>query len=660
LDGEVEMSISEFNEPAVFNPGSQHPVKTRRPEKYGSTYRLELNNTLYEGVRYAWIHVKELRGTAMLKNIRLICQVKPVNYQGSFACSDNMLTRIWYTGAYTVKLNLLHDYLGAILMERSDRHSWTGDAHTSQAAALVAFGNRDFVKMNIRHTSRQSNGIASYALYWTLSVADYFNYSRDADLVEEMRDNLCGKLDEAYRHFDNLPGLSFYGWDERLGAGFENPDCRESQNAYRMLCIWAWRECAEMLRHVGHEDLADKYRKYAAEKVDRLRASGPGWTSEFGVHAAADAIKAGFADEREAGELWKNAFSDRQNRLSYSPFNQYFIIQAMAVMKRYDEALTTIDDLWGGQIRYGGTTFFEDYRPSWNIISGYNDAPVNNQCGYTSFCHPWSAGVTKWISEEVLGIKPVEPGFRKFVFKPNLGNRLTWVKGTVPTPYGAIEAFYDKRTGEYSLVVPPGIEGEFVKPDDAGEYREEPFVYALKSDFREDNVTGGSWVGKYGSQGYILCNYDDAGHVVKLPGFITNADVNKEEKPLFKNGVSVHWASATQDRRALVSPGKRKERSLGAYTTRDANGWCQTMTVDLPSAKPYTLSIYFVDWERDGRRSAIEVFDLESMKLIAPVYMVRDYKEGKYVTFKVDRPVRIRVDQVRGKGAAVCGLFFDI
>ena len=135
----VEMSISEYNEPAIVNAGAQHPVKTRRPGKYGNKYRLQLNDDFYEGVRFAWIHVNNFSKPWHIKNIRLVCQVKPVNYKGSFFCSDTMLNRIWYTGAYVVKLNMLQDYFGAILMERSDRHSWTGDAYPAQAAALIAF-----------------------------------------------------------------------------------------------------------------------------------------------------------------------------------------------------------------------------------------------------------------------------------------------------------------------------------------------------------------------------------------------------------------------------------------------------------------------------------------------------------------------------------------
>jgi hypothetical protein len=41
-----------------------------------------------------------------------------------------------------------------------------------------------------------------------------------------------------------------------------------------------------------------------------------------------------------------------------------------------------------------------------------------------------------------------------------------------------------------------------------------------------------------------------------------------------------------------------------------------------------------------------------------PVYMVRDYAEGKYITFEFDRPVRIRINQVQST-AILCGMFFD-
>ena len=137
----------------------------------------------------------------------------------------------------------------------------------------------------------------------------------------------------------------------------------------------------------------------------------------------------------------------------------------MGEMNRYGEALNTIDDCWGGQLRYGATTFFEVFRPSWNLYKlAENEAPVNNQCGYTSFTHPWSAGVAKWLSEEILGVKPLTPGFESFQVCPHLVNSLMAVRGAVPTPKGNIDFQIDVEKGVGQLTIPVGTQAELQLP----------------------------------------------------------------------------------------------------------------------------------------------------------------------------------------------------
>ena len=53
------------------------------------------------------------------------------------------------------------------------RESWTGDAHPAQATALVAFHNLDLIRQNLMLTEPVDNGIATYDMYWCLSVVDY-------------------------------------------------------------------------------------------------------------------------------------------------------------------------------------------------------------------------------------------------------------------------------------------------------------------------------------------------------------------------------------------------------------------------------------------------------------------------------------------------------
>jgi hypothetical protein len=711
LSGNVEMSISEYNQPP--NYASNYPPKTLSPKKHGNTYRLELNPDLYEGVRFGWIHVRSFSKTWHITSVRLICQVRPTNYNGSFSCSDTTLTRIWYTGAYTVKLNLLKDYLGAILMNRTDRFSWTGDAHPAQAASMVAFGNFDFVKKNIIYTSTQGNGIRSYELYWVLSLIDYYKYTGDTATLKKFINNACAKLDEAYRVYGTNPNLEYYGWDERLGAGFEHPNSPEPQSAYKMLSIRAWQEFSAAMGALGRADLQNKYNSYVTEKITALRKDAA-WYQNFGLHAGADAVTTGLLNAEEKKAIYEQSFTDRVNRISYSPFNQYFVIQAFALMNKYDDALGSIRDLWGGQIKYGGTTFFEDYRPAWNAIIGKNGPAPTNQCGFTSLCHPWGAGVTKWLSEEVLGIKPTSPGFATFDIVPHLGRTLTNVSGKTPTPLGAINASFNTSTGLCTFSTPAGTIGRVGIPKAEkniisikvngkliwdGRYhpvkgfgaaiQDSEFVYftgVLPGSYKmivgykgttppytepawlyparyigTDSTTSGNWGRLYGKDGYTLCNYDGAGRDKKsLPAYVSSIDYYKVKS----NGLPLNlvWETNTNDHRApapdLANGFPRAAAGLYAMDA-DQIGYTFTSTLVIKGTHDYKVSLYFLDWDNKGKKIAVEMFDAATSKLIAPVKMVNKCAGGTYITYTYNKSAKFRVNTVPDNNAMLSGIFFD-
>jgi hypothetical protein len=102
---------------------------------------------VYEGVRYGFMHVTNLKRPFRITAFRQVCQILPVNYKGAFSSPDPMLNRVWYTGAYTVKVNLEPDFFNSILIDRGDRTSWTGDAHVAQKLALVVFGESSLLPL---------------------------------------------------------------------------------------------------------------------------------------------------------------------------------------------------------------------------------------------------------------------------------------------------------------------------------------------------------------------------------------------------------------------------------------------------------------------------------------------------------------------------------
>jgi len=68
--------------------------------------------------------------------------------------------------------------------------------------------------------------------------------------------------------------------------------------------------------------------------------------------------------------------------------------------------LDIIRQRWGAMVESGNRTF----RESWQIIE------------LTSLCHAWGGTPTFDLSTEILGIKPLEPGFRRFCVAPQLAD----------------------------------------------------------------------------------------------------------------------------------------------------------------------------------------------------------------------------------------------
>lgn len=106
-----------------------------------------------------------------------------------------------------------------------------------------------------------------------------------------------------------------------------------------------------------------------------------------------------------------------------------------------------------------------------------------------------------------------------------------------------------------------------------------------------DTTTQGDWVGQYGSDGYILANFNNGSDLTSLPGYINTATWG---------GASRHvWsANAGSDVRAVESP----DQSIRKATTVYAGG-TYTLTLDVNQPANFQLGVYSLDWDGNGARS---------------------------------------------------------
>ncbi len=144
--------------------------------------------------------------------------------------------------------------------------------------------------------------------------------------------------------------------------------------------------------------------------------------------------------------------NDRSKRSAHYSLSQVVELAAYAQAGRAGDAVRRLKSAWLPIVQSGYNRFFED-------IQGGKDP--NAQLGMygrkyaASLCHAWAgAAPVIALSRGVLGIEPVEPGYRLCSVSPQRCG-LDWVKGSVPTPGGSIEI--ERRGDQVDLTLPPSV-----------------------------------------------------------------------------------------------------------------------------------------------------------------------------------------------------------
>jgi hypothetical protein len=425
---------------------------------------------------FRYVKLRFLGGPADMKfkSIHVDHTFYPVRYQGSFESSDAELNRIWETGAYTAHLCMQDGLWDA---SKRDRGRWSGDNDVSGRVVDDVFGDRYLMEDTMDRligeapVTQHVNGIPGYSSYWFTQVAEYYRHTgskefltRTHDRAVQLLEHIDAEFDERDLYVNKTKVWLYVDWSPEL-----NGDTPESRRASEFEFYRAYREGSWLLREVGDTANADKYEqraaaiKAAADKYlfdPATGTYGPRWQTN------AMAVLSGVAGADKYDAIWKNVLSQvgnvKYNAFIISPYYNYYVISAMAMMGHRAEALAWIRQYWGGMIAEGATSFWEAYDPSWYKEDFHSSLQSDNRSGYfVSLAHGWSSGPTAWLMEQVLGIKATGAGFSTVEIRPDLMG-LQFARGAEPTPHGLLKV---DVTAERTIVdLPEGIAASVLVP----------------------------------------------------------------------------------------------------------------------------------------------------------------------------------------------------
>ncbi|HLI80893.1 MAG TPA: alpha-L-rhamnosidase C-terminal domain-containing protein [Candidatus Binataceae bacterium] len=449
------------------------------------------------GFRYATIIV---RGSARVHRAGAIERRYPRSGNASFSCDDDRLNQIWRVGARTLDLCSTDAFLDC---PGREQRAWLGDSYVHALVTYVTNSDWRLVRRHLRicaHSRRgdgllgmvavgdfstSSTTIPDYSLHWVRALARYFEYSGDTALIRELAPEAIGVLAvfERYRARDGLlrgmPGWIFIDWamtEKSEVVGALDALYTATLDDFAMLCERALKDFHSAATYRSQamrtrEAFQLLWDDTAGAYVDAADAHRP--LKRVSQQTNAIAIVSGCARRDHWDRILKNILDEsrlaitptisddrtpyimqRMNPADYMKFDAETDIVAAqpffcailhdAVVRAGRRDL--IPDLclkWWPQIERGNTTFEE-----------YWSGPA----GEASRCHAWSATPTYDLTTHVLGVRPMEPGYRKVAIHPHFG-KLARLAGRIPTPHGMIEVSFERdQTG--TITIPAGIEAD--------------------------------------------------------------------------------------------------------------------------------------------------------------------------------------------------------
>lgn len=403
------------------------------------------------GFRFAKIELLSKKAEINIKAVIAISGLRDIPYLGTFTCNDKLINQIYETCAYTCHLNMQQYMWDGI---KRDRLVWVGDMHPEMLTVRTVFGCNKIIDDSLnfmRLTTKEDdwmNGMPTYSCWWIHILYDWYLYSGNQELLDINKSyalNLIFRLCKLVNSdgSDNFPAY-FLDWPCN-----NKPEAEYGSLALLIISLRSAERLSEYYNDIELKNLC-------AEKLGYLLNRQP---KTYGAkQVIAMCALAGWVDsDTAAKEILNNGAS------GWSTFMSYYILKA-ASQKSMSETLEALRDYYGGMLKMGATTFWEDFDLDWLKdatpidqvpFNSKNDIHGNNGAfcykGYRhSLCHGWSSAPAAFLAEEVLGIHILEPGCKKLSLKPNLGS-LEFAKGTYPTPYGIVSIECKKINGETSF-----------------------------------------------------------------------------------------------------------------------------------------------------------------------------------------------------------------
>ena len=408
-----------------------------------------------------------------IEEVRCLFTSYPVQYKGSFASSQPNLNRIWEVCRWCTQICMQTHHLDS--PHHQEPVSDAGDYLIESLNGFYCFGDGTLIRQDLKKIARNleqrnlQSFHTSYSLMWLQMLLQYYDYTGDAKTVLELAPTAFHLIDRFKGYIgkngliSEAPNYMFMDWVEIEGFTAHHPPAVIGQGYMTALFYRALADGIRVAKMVHNDDRAEGYailRGKISEAFDRelwvpdkslYRDGKPFVTTvkpnqwlpadkdieTFTTQGNTFAVACGLAIGERAKTVMTNVMA--RPDLHCQPYFMHFVFQALDAAGLFDKFAVSQINRW--HIQPDTQSFLE----MWDT---------------GDLSHAWIGSPLYQMSGVILGVRPVQPGFKRFQIAPQ-SSGLKWAKGTVPTPHGpiAVEWHLGRKLVQLQFTVPIGTIG---------------------------------------------------------------------------------------------------------------------------------------------------------------------------------------------------------
>ncbi|MEZ4826265.1 MAG: trehalase family glycosidase [Bacteroidia bacterium] len=444
----------------------QKPWMMKRTGLYmGARHIARAGNNRFEtlkpyGLRYLQLNIRNHHGPVSIKKVYVVNQVYPFEENGSFECSDPLLTSIWQLGWRTLRVCAEDSYTDTPFRERG---LYAGDMLPQMAITLAGSGDLRLVRRSLvlfqdmyvdlfhpgtpRHPD-ETGLLEDYPLLTLEALYWYANYTGEWTFADSLYNNYETLIGEILKR-RNEDGLIlnervFIEWTQIAKSKVYN-------TAYHALLTRCCNLMAEIAQHLGKKSDSEKYHAIAAELTHSLHQKY--WDEEKGMFRDGFLGDSAITHHYPISSAWPYIFgltdASRENRFMpqiaemltdignvnrqrlTTPYGSFYLFAALYQRGMAGEAETFMRKHWGPMIWKHDDTAWENF----------------GDTGIGTLSHAWSGAPTFYLTTQVLGVDLgyPHPASRDTVWIAPQAETVDWAKGDVPHPRGMVHVEWQVR-----------------------------------------------------------------------------------------------------------------------------------------------------------------------------------------------------------------------